>query len=76
LSSSDVPPDLTTATPEDYCQLLTDCTAPVVTVLEQVDRAQRERIASKVIETARRYESNGRVRLPGTARCLVGTRRR
>jgi len=70
----EVPTVLTVDRPEAYWQLLTDCTAPVVAVLEQVDDGQRRRIASKVIDTARAFESGGSVRLPGTARCIVGTR--
>jgi hypothetical protein len=42
--------------------------------LGQDDEAARQRMASTVIEAARAFESNGKVRMPGTARCIVGTR--
>ena len=35
----DVPLAIATSTPEEYWQLVTDCTAPVVAVLSQVDEA-------------------------------------
>jgi hypothetical protein len=34
----------------------------------------RERIAKAVIAKARTYEEDGKVRIPGVARCIVGTK--
>jgi len=70
----DVPIVMTTDTPEKYWQLLTEVTAPVVAVLNQVDEATRNRIASRVIDAARAYSSDGGTRLPGMGRCIAGTK--
>jgi hypothetical protein len=72
----DVPCEMVTTSPEQYWQLLTELTAPVVSALDQVDDAGRRRIAQRVVEGARPFARDGVVRLPGKARCIVGTRRR
>jgi hypothetical protein len=69
-----VPIELVAESREQYWLMLTELTAPVVAVLEQVDEAARQWIASKVIDAARAFQSDGQVRLPGTARCVVGTK--
>jgi ubiquinone/menaquinone biosynthesis C-methylase UbiE len=70
----DVPALMVTDSPEQYWHLVQELTAPVVAALNQVDDAARERITSKVIESAKAYESDGKIRLPGMARCIVGTK--
>ena len=42
--------------------------------LEQVDDPARERIAEAVIARVSTYEDDGNVRIPGVARCIVGTK--
>ena len=70
----DVPIHLTLDSAEEYWDLLTDCTAPVVAALQQVDDAGRNRITQAVIAEARTFAlDDGRVALPATARCVVGT---
>ena len=71
----DVPIALQAESPEQYWLMLTELTAPVVAVLGQVDDAARERIATSVIDAARAFEVDGGVRLPGTARCVLGTKK-
>jgi SAM-dependent methyltransferase len=70
----DVPTALVTDSPEQYWQLLTELTAPVVDTLDRVDAAARRRIADTVIAGAQAYASGGVVRLPGKARCVAGTK--
>ena len=72
----DVPILLVADSAEQYWQLVQELTAPVVAALSQVDEAARARITAKVIEGAKQYESDGKVRLPGTARVIVGTKER
>jgi SAM-dependent methyltransferase len=74
LKESDVPLAIATATPEDYWQLVTDCTAPVVAVLSQVDEATRRRITAAVVAGVRAQCGDGPVRLDGMARCVGGRR--
>ena len=45
-----------------------------VAALAQVDQPARERIAKAVIAKASTYEEDGKVRIPGVARCIVGTK--
>ena len=46
----------------------------VVAALQQVDEPARERIARAVIAKVSTYEEDGKVRIPGVARCIVGTK--
>ena len=39
-----------------------------------VDEATRNRIASRVIDAARAFSSDGGTRLPGMGRCIAGTK--
>jgi hypothetical protein len=45
-----------------------------VAALQQVDEPARERIAKTVIAKVGAYEEDGTVRIPGVARCIVGTK--
>jgi len=45
-----------------------------VAALQQADEPARKRIAKAVITTASTYEQDGKVRIPGVARCIVGTK--
>jgi SAM-dependent methyltransferase len=68
----DVPTSMATDSPEQYWQLLTELTAPVVDALANLDDVARHRIARSVINEAKAFESAGTVRLPGKARCALG----
>ena len=70
----DVPTAMVTDTPEQYWQLVTELTAPVVAVLSEVDEATRARISAKVIEAVRSHEADGKLRVAGMARCIAGTK--
>ncbi len=45
-----------------------------VAALARVGEPARERIAEAVIARASAYEQDGRVRIPGVARCIAGTK--
>ena len=61
--------------PELYWQMVQELTGPVVMALQQVDEAARDRITAKVLEGAKAFQSaDGKVRMPGTARVIVGTK--
>jgi ubiquinone/menaquinone biosynthesis C-methylase UbiE len=70
----DVPTVLETDSPEQYWKLVTELTAGVVAALATVDQATRDRIGARAVEAARAYESDGKTRLPGMARCIAGTK--
>ena len=58
-----------------YWQMVQELTGPVVMALQQVDEAARDRITAKVLEGAKAFQSDdGKVRMPGTARVIVGTK--
>jgi ABC-type iron transport system FetAB permease component len=42
--------------------------------LQQVDESARERIRATAIARVSAFERDGLVRVPGVARCIVGTR--
>jgi hypothetical protein len=42
--------------------------------LKQVDTPARGRIRANAIVTVSAFEKDGRVRVPGVARCIVGTK--
>jgi hypothetical protein len=42
--------------------------------LQQVDGPARERIRARAIARVRAFERDGQVRVPGLARCIVGTK--
>ena len=70
----DVPTLLQADSPEQYWRLATELTGPVVGILSQVDQPTRERIAATAIDAAKAYEADGKVNLPGMARCIIGTK--
>ena len=45
-----------------------------VAALQQVDEPARERIRATAIATVSAFEQDGEVRVPGVARCIVGTK--
>jgi hypothetical protein len=45
-----------------------------VAALQQVDEPARERIRATAIANVSAFERDGEVRVPGAARCIVGTR--
>ena len=45
-----------------------------VAALQQADEPARERIRATVIENVSAYDKDGKVRVRGVARCIVGTK--
>jgi hypothetical protein len=45
-----------------------------VAALQQVDELARERIRANAIAKVSAFEKDGKVRVPGVARCIVGTK--
>jgi SAM-dependent methyltransferase len=70
----DVPVELVTESPEQYWDMISEHVSLAVAALQQVDDAARERIRSDVIRSVGAYERDGAVRVPGLARCIVGTK--
>jgi SAM-dependent methyltransferase len=64
---------LVTASPEQYWAVMSEHVSLAQKALGQVGEAARERIRSRAIEAVRAFERDGEVRVPGLARCVVGT---
>jgi SAM-dependent methyltransferase len=70
----DVDVELVTRSPEEYWDVMSEHVSLAVAALQQVDEAARQRIRAAAIGKVRAFETNGSVRVPGLARCIVGTK--
>ena len=70
----DVGVELVTRSPEEYWEMVSEHVSLAVAALQQVDAAARQRIADHAIAKVRAFEKDGNVRVPGVARCIVGTK--
>lgn len=60
--------------PIQYWELMSERVSLAVAALRLVDMPARERIQDLVINAASAFEEGGKVRIPGLARCIVGTK--
>lgn len=65
---------LVTRSPEQYWEMISEHVSLAAAALQRVDEPARERIAKAVIAKVSTYEEDGRVRIPGVARCIAGTK--
>ncbi len=70
----DVGIELVTTSPEQYWEMSSEHVSSAVVALDHVDVPTRKRIGATVMANAREYEKDGRVRIPGVARCIRGTK--
>jgi SAM-dependent methyltransferase len=70
----DVAVELVTRSPAQYWEMISEHVSLAVAALQQVSERARERIAKAVITKVSTYEEDGKVRIPGVARCIVGTK--
>ena len=70
----DVGVELVTQSPEEYWDMISEHVSLAAAALEQVDEPARERIRARVIAKVSGFEKEGEVRVPGVARCTVGTK--
>ena len=66
--------ELVTRSPAQYWEMISEHVSLAVVALAQVGGPARERIAEAVIAKVSTYEQGGKVRVPGLARCIVGTK--
>jgi SAM-dependent methyltransferase len=75
VAECDVEVELVTRSPAQYWEMTSEHVSLVAAALAQVDEPARERIAQAVLDKASSYEeADGTVRIPGVARCIVGTK--
>ena len=70
----DVDVELVTDSPEQYWEMISEHVSLAVAALQQVDEPARERIRANTIAKVGAFEKGGEVRVPGLARCILGTR--
>ena len=70
----DVDVELVTKSPEQYWEMISEHVSLAVAALQQVDAPARERVRATAIAKVSAFEKDGKVRVPGVARCIVGTK--
>ena len=70
----DVDVELVTDSPAQYWEMISEHVSLAVAALQQVDEPARERIRANAIAKVSAFEKDGKVRVPGVARCIVGTK--
>jgi hypothetical protein len=70
----DVGVELVTDSSAQYWEMISEHVSLAVAALKQVGEPARERVAEAVIARASTYEDDGKVRIPGVARCIIGTK--
>ncbi len=70
----DVGVELVTQSPAQYWEMISDHVSLAVAALQQVDEPVRERIRATAVAQVGAFEKDGKVRVPGVARCIVGTK--
>lgn len=70
----DVDVELVTRSPEEYWEMISEHVSLAVAALQRVDESACERIRTVAVEKVKDYMIDGRVRVPGVARCIVGTK--
>jgi SAM-dependent methyltransferase len=70
----DVAIELVTQSAAEYWEMISEHVSLAVAALSQVDEQARERIRATAIAEVSAYDRDGKVRVPGVARCIVGTK--
>ncbi len=70
----DVGLELVTESPEQYWEMMSEHVSLAVAALSAIDEAARDRIRGRVLAEVASFEADGAIRVPGIARCVVGTR--
>jgi SAM-dependent methyltransferase len=74
VSEWDVQVELVTESPEQYWEMISEHVSLAVAALQSVDEPARERIRTQAVAKVSPFEKGGKVRVPGLARCVVGTK--
>jgi ubiquinone/menaquinone biosynthesis C-methylase UbiE len=70
----DVEIELVTQSAEEYWQMISEHVSLASAALQRVDEPARARMRARAIANVAAFEQAGRVRVPGLARCIVGTK--
>jgi SAM-dependent methyltransferase len=69
----DVNVELVTRSPAEYWEMISEHASLAVAALQQVDEPALERIRAHALAKVSAFEKDGKVRVPGVARCIAGT---
>ena len=70
----DVAIQLVVRSPAEYWEMISEHVSLVALALQGVDGAARDRIRSRALEGVGQFQQGDVVRVPGVARCIVGTK--
>jgi SAM-dependent methyltransferase len=70
----DVDVELVTRSPAQYWEVISEHVSVAVAALQQVDEPARDRIRARAVAQVSTFAKDGEVRVPGVARCIVGTK--
>ena len=70
----DVDVELVTRSPEEYWDMISEHVSLTAAALQHIDAPARERVRAHAVANVRAFEQDGTVRVPGLARCIVGTK--
>ena len=70
----DVEVELVTSSPAEYWEMMSEHVSLAVAALQHADHPARERIRTAVMANLSEYPEDGKVRVPGVARCILGTK--
>ena len=70
----DVGVELVTRSPGEYWEMISEHVSLAVAALQQVGEPARKRIRARAIAKVSAFGKDGKVRVPGVARCIVGTK--
>lgn len=70
----DVEVELVTASADEYWQVITEHVSLAAAALRSVDEATRAQARARALEGVAPHDVDGLVRVPGLARCIVGTK--
>jgi len=74
ISEWEVGVELVTRSPGEYWEMISEHVSLAVAALRQVGAPARERIRATAMAEVSAFEKDGTVRVPGVARCIVGTK--
>lgn len=74
ISEWDVPVTLVTSSADQYWTMISEHVSLAAAALRQVSPSARESIRTRAIAAISAFEHEGTIRVPGLARCIVGTK--
>ena len=70
----DVSVELVTQSPAQYWEMISEHVSLAVVALQQLDQSARARIRARAMAEVSAFDVDGAIRVPGLARCIVGTK--